>query len=265
MKCEAYFRSFSRIKIHKAKKCPAESYEYIKNDTKEQLDADSGATEDEFPSEVKTEPDEIITTRSVDRSLEFDIKREDEVPRDPYAGGVYRPAAVVMDSDSEYEVESDDSAPEEGDIEAQLGMLTKWNPHKHERRERRKRKRDLPSNAKIVYMVSATGQQVKRFKVEGKQRWTPPQPWIPFPTQVTVQQCCTFFQLRDYPIIVNQNLKERFKDKKQFDKFAIPLLGNANPTAHPLILATLLRAKWFEVMNTETAEERRCREGENIF
>ena len=69
---------------------------------------------------------------------------------------------------------------------------------------------------------------------------------------VTVEQCCQYLGLRDYPILVNQTLKERFKDKRKFDVFATPLLKIANPRAHPLILSTLLRAKWYEVMNTET-------------
>ena len=55
--------------------------------------------------------------------------------------------------------------------------------------------------------------------------------------------------------MVNEELKERFKDKRVFDEFALPLLKISNPTAHPLTLSTLLRAKWFEVMNTETAED----------
>ena len=53
--------------------------------------------------------------------------------------------------------------------------------------------------------------------------------------------------------MVNEELKEQWKNKQVFDSYALPLLQLANPSAHPLTLATLLRAKWFEVMNTETA------------
>ena len=60
--------------------------------------------------------------------------------------------------------------------------------------------------------------------------------------------------------MVNEDLKERFKDKRVFDEFALPLLKISNPTAHPLTLSTLLRAKWFEVMNTETAEDEKHQE-----
>ena len=247
IKCDRFFRSFSRIKIHKAQHCPAEVYE----DTKEE---DNEVLEDSIPKEDFKKEGEATVKREPQDSCESGTGR-----RDPYAGGHYRPAAVVTDTDSEYEVESDDSAPEDGDIEAQLGMLTKWNPHKKNRANRRKRKREFPSEARVVYMVSATGQNVKRYKVGGNQsqRWTPPHPWIPYPTQVTVQQCCLHLQLRDYPILVNERLKERFKDKTEFDKFATPRLRIANPGTNPLVLKTLVRAKWFEVMNTETAEERR--------
>ena len=72
---------------------------------------------------------------------------------------------------------------------------------------------------------------------------------------MTVEQCCQYLELTDYPIVVNEELKEKFKDKKVFDDYALPLLKSANPTAHPLTLSTLMRAKWFEVMNTETADE----------
>ena len=35
----------------------------------------------------------------------------------------------------------------------------------------------------------------------------------------------------------------------------MPLLRRLNPGAHPLVLDTLIRAKWFELMNTEEEEE----------
>ena len=92
----------------------------------------------------------------------------------------------------------------------------------------------------------------KRGKKIRKKRWAPSHPWVPHPNQVTLKQCCQYLGLRDYPILVSENQKERFKDQRQFDDYATPLLKIANPAAHPLVLATLLRAKWFEVMNTQT-------------
>ena len=269
MKCDRYFRSFSRIKIHQSLQCPAENKYGINNeillkdsslDSKYAREPDHDKEEDKClqeeemikeesfdkPFQVKTEPPENLD------GVEGEVKFPVEAGRNPYASGVYRPAPVVTDSDSEYEVESDDSAPEDDDIEAHLGMLTKWNPLRDSRK--RKRERGMPAGAKIVFMVSASGQKVKRYKLSGKtpQRWVAPHPWVPHPNQVTVDQCCQYLELRDYPIQVNQSLQERFKDKRKFDVFATPLLKIANPRAHPLILSTLLRAKWYEVMNTET-------------
>ena len=180
------------------------------------------------------------------------------IRRDPYADGVYRPAEVIVDSDDEYEAESDDSAPDDDDIESHLGMLTKWNPHRDEKQKTRKRKRAIPENARVVFMVSASGQQIKKVKMTPKEttRWVPPHPWVPYPNQVTVEQCCLFLELKDYPIVVNKELQEKFQNKAVFDEYALPLLKMANPSAHPLTLSTLLKAKWFEVMNTETIEAR---------
>ena len=91
-----------------------------------------------------------------------------------------------------------------------------------------------------------------RAKKIRKKPWVPSVPWEPHPLQVTVEQCLKYLNLRDYPVQVNQTQKERFKDRQKFADYATPLLKIANPRAHPLILSTLLRAKWFEVMNTET-------------
>ena len=272
MKCERYYRSFYRIKIHKALQCPAERKQDIKNEIFSQdsnldnkylgegesddykkeekcLEEKDIKKEESFgsPIAVKTEPAEgSDNVEGEAKPLVFQGRIN------PYCSGVYRPAPVVTDSDSEYEVESDDSAPEDDDIEAHLGMLTKWNPHRDTRK--RKRERGMPAGAKIVFMISASGQKVKRYKLSGKttQRWVAPHPWVPHPHQVTVEQCCQYLELRDYPIQVNPTLKERFKDKRKFDDYATPLLKVVNPRAHPLILSTLLRAKWFEVMKTET-------------
>lgn len=137
----------------------------------------------------KVEPVVVDVKHEEDESPELEAgeaKDEDKRRRDPYAGGVYRPAPVTADSDSEYEAESDDSAPEDDDIESHLGMLTKWNPHKDDQPKVRKRKREIPENAKIVFMVSASGQQIKKIKMTPREstRFVPPHPWVPYPTQV---------------------------------------------------------------------------------
>lgn len=295
MKCDLYYRSFARIKIHKALQCKGEIRDIVKSSDEEadikpendnpwsyNLDPvkaeesnnntdvnnvkkedqvgfdgpksplDTSKIKDEEVVKVKPEPLDNIKQESQDQ----DIKYGTSGRRDPYADGVYCPAQVIDDSDDEYEAESDDSAPDDDDIESHLGMLTKWNPHRDEKQKTRKRKRDIPENARVVYMVSASGQQIKKIKMTPKEttRWVPPHPWVPYPNQVTVEQCCLFLELQDYPIVVTKELQEKFQNKDVFDEFALPLLKIANPSAHPLTLSTLLKAKWFEVMNTETFE-----------
>ena len=202
---------------------------------------------------IKTEPDNVEVAVKAEP---MDCSQSDLAnSRDPY-DGLYRPAPVVsVDSDSEYEDESDDSAPDDDDVEAQLGFLKKWNPLKKEKR--RKRKREEPKNVRVIYMKNAAGQQVKKYKQQPKEssRWKPPRPWVPYPTQATVEQVCTFLKLIDYPILVTEQLKLRYQDKQAFFDYALPLLRGVNPRAHPLILRTLVQAKWFEVMNTLTGHQ----------
>ena len=67
---------------------------------------------------------------------------------------------------------------------------------------------------------------------------------------ITVEQCCRYLELKDYPIVVNKKLKEKFRDKKVFEDYAIKLFKTVKPDAHPLHLQTLIQVKWCEVMKT---------------
>ena len=66
----------------------------------------------------------------------------------------------------------------------------------------------------------------------------------------SVKNCCLYLGLSDYPIIVTEQLKERFKDKNLSFYFAGQLLSSANPGANHLFIATLIGEKWQEVMKT---------------
>lgn len=79
-------------------------------------------------------------------------------------------------------------------------------------------------------MVSASGQKIKKIKRTNKERknWVPSHPWVPHPNQVTVEECCLYLELQDYPIIVTKELKEKFQNKDLFDEYALPLLKIAN-------------------------------------
>ena len=67
---------------------------------------------------------------------------------------------------------------------------------------------------------------------------------------ITVEQCCLYLELKDYPIVFNKELKEKFKDKKAFHEYAIKLFKTVDPEAHPLHLQTLNKVKWSEFMKT---------------
>merc|ERR1712156_673200 len=97
----------------------------------------------------------------------------------------------------------------------------------------------LPANATVMYMKNSAGQVVKKYAVPPKEstRWVPPHPWVPYTTQVNVEQCCQFLELKDYPIVVNEELKEQWKNKQVFDSYALPLLQLATPSAPPLTLS----------------------------
>ena len=238
MVCDLFFRSFSRIKYHKALQCKGvdnkdqETNDDSKkdcdikqednpwsynlessSDLKEEIKSEATAEEQQASAEnlnnkdsvkknlgisehvsvkkeyVEEDADEKVGVVKQEPTDEDSKEVKSETGRvDPYAGGVYRPAAVVEDSDSEYEAESDDSAPEDDDVESHLGMLTKWNPHKADQPKTRKRKREIPENAKVVIMVSASGQKIKKIKMNPKEstRFVPPHPWVPFLTQVNI-------------------------------------------------------------------------------
>ena len=61
IKCDRYFRSFSRIKIHKAKNCPAEIYEDIKEEIQESVEKEQ--IESVLISKVETKIEESVTIK----------------------------------------------------------------------------------------------------------------------------------------------------------------------------------------------------------
>ena len=67
---------------------------------------------------------------------------------------------------------------------------------------------------------------------------------------MTVEQVCKFLELRDYPIPASKTIQERFMEFETFENYAKPFFRRMNPKAHPLVLSTLIKAKWFEIMNT---------------
>jgi len=239
---------------------------------KSEQKTESGDRPDEINDKeaLRTEVDDekkvsdLVKVKEEPLDLEGDVKIKQEpidgeIPstkREPYADGIYKAAPIVLDSDSdEFEPESDESAPSDDDVETHLGMLRR-NPFK-EKAKKRKRRKAVPANATVLYIKNAAGQKIKKYSTQKESnRWVPPHPWVPYKNQVTVEQVCQFLEMVDYPIAMNEVLKEKFKDKQAFDDYARPLFQKVNPNAHPLTLMTLIKAKWFEVMNTYTEKEK---------
>eukprot|EP00092_Neocalanus_flemingeri_P027088 GFUD01029374.1.p1 GENE.GFUD01029374.1~~GFUD01029374.1.p1 ORF type:complete len:378 (-),score=111.66 GFUD01029374.1:57-1190(-) len=234
------------LKTEVEEKKDSSDLDNVKEEKKDSSDLDNVKVKEEpldldGEAKIKEEPmdgDEVLT---INRQL--------------YSDGIYKAAPIVLDSDSdEYEPESDESAPSDDDVETHLGMLRR-NPFK-EKAKKRKRKKIIPANATVIYIKNAAGQKVKKYTIQKEStRWVPPHPWVPYKNQVTVEQVCQFLEMVDYPIAVNEVLKKKFEDKPTFDDYAFPLFQKVNPNAHPLTLRTLVKAKWFEVMNTCTDDK----------
>merc|ERR1719494_654191 len=120
-------------------------------------------------------------------------------------------------------------------------------------------RRDLkPDECVSISKVKNNGvSKKKKFssKKEKRVKFVPNKPWIPFETQVSVQQVCRYLEMKDVLIKSTPALRITCRDRKFFNELARPLARKANPDAHPYVMATFLRAKWFELMNTEDAEE----------
>jgi len=201
--------------------------------------------------EIKKEPLDGGEVKIKEEILDGDLPVKTR--KEAYADGIYKAAPIVIDSDSdEFEPESDESAPSDDDVESHLGLSRKLNF----KPKAKKRKKVLPANATVMYMKNSAGQMVKKYSTQKEStRWVPPHPWVPYRTQVTVEQVCQFLEMNDYPIVANECLKKKFEDKQTFENYARPLFEKVNPDAHPLTLMTLIKAKWFELMNCDTSEE----------
>jgi len=229
------------------------SEETAKNESKLKVD---DKTENGIKEEIGTE-DSAADVKIKKEPLAPEVKVKEKpldgglpkIRKEAYADGIYKAAPVVLDSDSdEFEPESDESAPSDDDVESHLGLSRRINY----KVKARKRKKVLPTNATVMYMKNSAGQVVKKYAVPQKEstRWVPPHPWVPYRTQVTVEQVCQFLEMHDYPIVANEILKKKWEDKDVFEEYARPLFEKVNPDAHPLTLKTLIKAKWFEMMNT---------------
>jgi len=263
LKCSLFFRSFPKLKTHKVGLCADKPKTLIKAESTEQVEdvtsaiAATNLNQDNENTSTKVEIKQEIKTEVKEEPVEFSNFPSRLI--DPVHGfepeEVYVPAPVVTidDSDDEFEPESDDSAPDDDDVEAELGLARKIAT-----KTKTKRKRRAVEAGKVVYITMSSGQKVKKFvssKPEGAFKFIPKKAWIPYRTQVTVKQVCQYLELRDFPLASSPTLRTTCRDRAFFDALARPLARAANPNTHPLVMDTFLRAKWFELMNTQEEEQ----------
>ena len=229
--------------------------------TKSEDDKESNKIEDTIKKESETDKSDGNKGEIKKEPLDAEVKVKEEPVdeggpkkrKEAYADGIYRAAPGALDSDSdEFEPESDESAPSDDDVESHLGLTRRLNF----KEKARKRKKVLAANATVMYMKNSAGQIVKKYAVPPKEstRWVPPHPWVPYRTQVTVEQVCQFLEMNDYPIVANNELRKKWEFYEAFDDYARPQFEKVNPDAHPLTLKTLIKAKWFELMNIPSEE-----------
>ena len=196
VKCSLFFRTFPKIKAHKDQgtcadkpkiEVKAEPVEHVENevvDTTAAASADEAAAEpsenepaikkeivepkEESDSknpwsynEIKEELDELTNKDSKEGVKDEPLDEKPVFAYKPLDGqDVYVPAPVVTldDSDDEFEAESDESAPEEDDVETILGLARK----RTFKTKIKKRKR-LEAEGKIVFVDVGSGQRRMKF------------------------------------------------------------------------------------------------------
>ena len=72
--------------------------------------------------------------------------------------------------------------------------------------------------------------------------------------QMTVNMACEGLELNDYPVPISQSNKDFFKIWSNFESYFLPLACSVNVGAHPLEIKTLVKAKWFEVLQAKEGE-----------
>eukprot|EP00092_Neocalanus_flemingeri_P023802 GFUD01025827.1.p1 GENE.GFUD01025827.1~~GFUD01025827.1.p1 ORF type:complete len:539 (-),score=94.86 GFUD01025827.1:142-1758(-) len=85
-------------------------------------------------------------------------------------------------------------------------------------------------------------------------RKEPYDPSIPGKNQITVSQTCKYMGLKDYPVPINENNRHFFKNRSNFEDYYTPLVASVNLGGNPLSIQTLVKAKWFEVMQAKLGD-----------
>merc|ERR1712150_209563 len=74
---------------------------------------------------------------------------------------------------------------------------------------------------------------------------------------ITVREVCQHFKLNEFPVAVTERSRRVWAELGKFEKFYLPLVATVNPASDPLVLRTLVQAKWMEIIEDKGGNNRR--------
>ena len=109
---------------------------------------------------------------------------------------------------------------------------------KHERKERQERHVLRPESGRISKVRSGPRPGSGKFCI-------------------TVREVCQYFKLNEFPVAVTERSRQGWAELGKFEKFYLPLVATVNPASDPLVLKTLVQAKWMEIIQDKGDKNRR--------
>ena len=73
---------------------------------------------------------------------------------------------------------------------------------------------------------------------------------------ISVQEVARYFHLNEFPVAVTERSREVWAELDKFEKFYLPLVATVNPASDPLVLRTLVQAKWMEIVGGDGGRSR---------
>ena len=73
---------------------------------------------------------------------------------------------------------------------------------------------------------------------------------------ITAQEVARYFQLNEFPMAVTERSRKVWAQLDKFEKFYLPLVATVNPASDPLVLRTLVQAKWMEILGGNGGKSR---------
>ena len=109
------------------------------------------------------------------------------------------------------------------------GRLVREKPARQERQEREEREVLRPESGRIRKVRSLPQPGTGKFRI-------------------TAREISQYFKLNEFPLAVSERSREVWADRGKFERFYLPLVATVNPASDPLVLKTLVQAKWMEMI-----------------